>query len=150
MQFVRYTHESNRLSRFIVGLVTLLLVSCGGGSGDGGDEAEFAGTIEPESSLQAKFNGVHNPIQVYLPADYTSNPIRGFPVLLVLDGEWQFNRVSQLADELAKSVIVVGIGNVDQLVEGQRAIDYRMPGAGNYFDFLVSEVLPYIENNYID
>jgi predicted alpha/beta superfamily hydrolase len=76
------------------------------------------------------------------------NPQQRFPVLYVLDAEWRFDPAVHMVDEKGKVVIVAGIGNGDGHMTGRRATDYRMPGARAYYDFLITQVIPYIDAQY--
>jgi predicted alpha/beta superfamily hydrolase len=128
-----------------------MLLSCNdGGSGSDGSNgrvSQFNGTIEPTISIRANFNGLTYPIRVYLPQAYEDLQ-QHFPVLYILDAEWNFDLVMNIVVEKGKAVIVVGIGNGDQQVAGRRATDYRMPGAREYYDFLTTQVIPYIDAQY--
>jgi enterochelin esterase-like enzyme len=140
------------VGRLGVLLCLLVLLSCDGGdSGDNGGNGEvsrFQGTIEPRSSIRANFNGLLYSIQVYLPQAYVEHPQQHFPVLYILDAEWRFDLLVQMVDAQGHIIIVVGIGNGDGSVTGRRATDYRMPGARDYYAFLIMQVIPTIDARY--
>jgi len=91
--------------------------------------------------------GVSYPIDVYLPPDYDSTDIE-YPVIYVTDGEWYFASFSMDISRKQLPAIIVAIGNTDGQPLGRRAIDYLPPGSSDYYQFLSTELLPYIESKY--
>ncbi|MFT6388851.1 MAG: putative alpha/beta superfamily hydrolase [Cellvibrionaceae bacterium] len=123
----------------------LLLSGCGGGGGG----SALTGQVEPNVLLRGDHNNVNYPIMVYLPKDYEIDTNIKYPLLLILDAEWNFKPIINIVDELEKDIIVVGVGNANANTGAyQRGIDYTWPGAEKYYNFLTLQVLPYIEASY--
>lgn len=158
-------------------LGALAITSCGGGGGGGGgspvallpaapaapapappaaEPAPPAAAPEPaaesrvvsETITSAKTGAVY-PLQVYLPASYASGSA-SYPVIYAMDGDAIFNppgtRFANFRDILDKrgtQAVLVGIGGTSR-----RAQDYLLPGANAYHDFLVQELVPFIESKY--
>ncbi|MFT6388850.1 MAG: putative alpha/beta superfamily hydrolase [Cellvibrionaceae bacterium] len=121
----------------------LLLSGCGGGG------SALTGQVEPNVALRGDHNNVNYPIMVYLPKDYETDTDAEYPLLLILDGEFNFKRIINIVDESKKDIIVVGVGTGAASTGGyQRGIDYTWPGAEHYYHFLTLQVLPYIEATY--
>ena len=133
---------------FIFISLSILLAACGGGGSGDGSASTLEGSVET-TFLRAGFNSVAYPISVYLPPGHGDDPTASYPVLFVLDAEWRFSDTVDFVEDKNKSVIIVGIGNTDRNVTGRRAVDYRMPGAEPYFNFLVTEIIPYIDSTYL-
>ncbi len=136
-------------------LLAIVIAACGGGGGGGNgssDEDQTSGrtgTIEPEVTIRADFSGIDYPVNVYLPVDYGVDPDARYPVLYMLDSEFWFSTTVDIVDSRNKSVIVVAIGNTGGSGLGRRAIDYRMPGARDYYNFLITQVIPFIDASYL-
>ncbi len=130
--------------------LTVLIFSCGGGgssNGDGSNTTKNGGTVY-STALRRVDNGVKYPVKVYLPPGYELDALASYPVLYVLDAEWRFSTTVSMVEERNKSIIIVGVGNTDRQVTGRRAVDYRMPGARSYYQFLINQVIPYVDANY--
>ncbi len=92
------------------------------------------------------------PIQVYVPADYsaTSDPL---PVIYATDGgpltnalvsvPWEFSDMVRIIEAQHLRMIVVGIGGTET-----RATDYLLPGANSFYQFLTTEIIPFVEARY--
>ena len=113
-------------------------------------------------SLRSTITGRDYDLYLYLPANMT--PGTKYPVLYLLDGQWDFKLLASiqgglLYDKWVPDVIVVGItyagarANYDSL----RAIDYtplpgpNNPGSGGGARFLAAlktEIIPFIETSY--
>lgn len=107
-------------------------------------------------------------IQVYLPSSYEEYPNQRYPVLYLLDGESNFHYLTGFIQKLSKApyphipeMIVVGIINTDRVRDltptvqnnssdnkNNRNIQGATGGNPNFFLFLETEVMPYIEQNY--
>ena len=130
-------------------LLVIFINGCGGGGNSDKPPFTRKGTIEPETTIQAAFNNIKYPINVYLPPDHGSDPNARFPVLYLLDAETRFITTADLVDIKDKSVIVVGIGNAESVSPGIRGVDYRMPGAQDYYNFLTTQIIPFIDASYL-
>ena len=137
-----------RLYQFSVLIIlSLILLGCGGGGSNNNEspDPQYKGTIEPRIDITAIHNDLAYAINVYLPENYGEDPNKHYSVLYLLDAEFWFFPTVDLVDGKGKSIIVVGIANNGL---NQRSIDYRMPGAPDYYNFLVTQVIPYIDSNY--
>ena len=115
-------------------------------------------------TLHAAATGRNYDIQISLPADYARNPNARYPVLYVLDGQWDFKLMLSVQggltyDRWTPQVIIVGItwsganANYDSL----RAMDLtpaatsRLPGSGaapQFLSFLKDQLIPFVETTY--
>lgn len=97
-----------------------------------------------QTQILSAITGISYPVRIYLPADYsTSN--KHYPVIYATDGQWVFKGFSEKLDEKAVSAILVA---VEQGPNNRRNTDYLWPGAQDYYQFLIAELLPYIERQY--
>jgi predicted alpha/beta superfamily hydrolase len=118
-------------------------------------------------SLSSKETGRDYELLVGLPPSFTSHPTRTYPVLYLLDGQWDFALLQTLAgglryDEVAPEFLIVGItygGNdpdygvlraEDYIPTRARARDGKLMGgdAGKFLSFLEDKVLPLVEKKY--
>ncbi len=99
--------------------------------------------------INADHSQIDYPVNIYLPREYKSNSDKRYPVLYVLDAEWYFSLVVNEVIQKNKSMIVVGVGNTDSEIRGRRIVDYRMPGALAYYNFLTQQVIPLVDSNYL-
>ncbi len=140
----KYKHASRF---FVIAIFVCLLIACGGG-GSGG-ESGLNGQVESGVMLRGDHNSVRYPIMIYLPKNYGDTANKEYPLLLILDAEWNFKSIINIVDELGKDIIVVGVGNANASSGVyQRGLDYTWPGAEDYYHFLTWQVLPYIESIY--
>lgn len=133
----------------------MLLVACGGSS-NGGTKEEAQTPIEEEPlpplqsqlinlhAFESAITGIQYPIHIYLPPGYEDSE-QTYPVIYATDGQWITEGFSRILEDLEKDIILVTIA---QGPNNRRAIDYLLPGAHDYFAFLTSELLPYIESEY--
>ena len=98
---------------------------------------------------------------VHKPSAYDFSEQR-YPVMVLLDGEWNIHHVSAIADQLAASgrampMLVVGIDNTDRQRDFTPPItsakpDHRPPGvvggAANFLAFVADELLPHLDRTY--
>lgn len=104
-------------------------------------------------------------LQVSLPDSYYDSPEKEYPVIFVLDGQWNFTLVSNIAGKLAfdgmmPEVITVGItwggeGDVPDILRTRDFVRPEAPflpagggGASLFLSALTEELVPYIENEY--
>ncbi len=115
-------------------------------------------------TLHSSATGRDYDIQISLPADYARNPNARYPVLYVLDGQWDFKLMLSVQgglvyDRWTPQIIIVGItwsganANYDSL----RAMDLtpaatsRLPGSGaapQFLSFLKDQLIPFVEATY--
>ena len=114
--------------------------------------------------LESSATGRSYDIYIHFPAEYEQNLEKKYPVLYVLDGQWDFKLIAAICgslvfDEFIPETIIAGItytgDNPDY--SALRAIDYtpatdrEFPGSGEgpkFLAFLKEELLPFIESNY--
>jgi predicted alpha/beta superfamily hydrolase len=103
-------------------------------------------------------------LYIHFPPEYTQNSEKKYPILYVLDGQWDFKLLDSICggllfDKFVPEMIIVGItysgANPDYIA--LRAMDYTpvqdtdFPGSGNapkFFAFFKGELIPFIESNY--
>jgi len=115
-------------------------------------------------TMRSAATGRDYDIQVSLPADYAKNRSARYPVLYVLDGQWDFKLMLSVQggltyDRWTPQIIIVGItwsgsnANYDSL----RAMDLtpaatrQYPGSGaapQFLSFIRDQLVPYVEAHY--
>lgn len=114
--------------------------------------------------LKSSATGRNYDIYVRLPDEYAQGQGKKYPVLYVLDGQWDFKLLDSIYgglhfDGFVPEMIIIGITySGDHPDYGAlRAMDYTpvpdvfIPGSGDaprFFAFLKEQLLPYIEANY--
>jgi hypothetical protein len=108
--------------------------------------------------LQATSTGHTFNIMVGLPENYDATQAEAYPVIYLLDADWDFERVAIYAKEQRPEnqspAIVVGIGYPDS--DNQRNRDYtptqsrweEAGGAEDYIHFIQNDLIPTIESKY--
>lgn len=93
--------------------------------------------------------------QVHLPAEYGARPGARYPVLYLLDGDYNFHYVTGLVEQLSTMsqrippVIVVGVSDLGP--DSYRGYMTETPGGGEkpiFARFLIEELRPAIESRY--
>lgn len=147
---------------------TLLFILCStiGCLGDAGAQSFPPVTIPNTEvrSLHSSATGRDYDVYMYLPARLNRASSQRYPVLYLLDGQWDFKLLASIQgglfyDKVVPDVIVVGItysgktANYDSL----RALDYTPvasssnPGSGQaakFLSFLKTELMPFVESSY--
>jgi len=114
--------------------------------------------------LHSSATGRDYDIYIRLPGLYTLYQSKTYPVLYVLDGQWDFKLLDSIYgglhyDGFVPEVIIVGITYSGKAADYEtlRAMDYTpvadsyLSGSGDapkFFAFLKEELLPFIESNY--
>jgi predicted alpha/beta superfamily hydrolase len=114
--------------------------------------------------LKSSATGRDYDIYVRLPEGYAQEQAKKYPVLYVLDGQWDFKLLDSIYgglhyDGFVPEMIIVGITYSGDGADygALRAMDYTpvrdvfFGGAGHaprFFAFLKEELLPFIEDNY--
>jgi hypothetical protein len=114
--------------------------------------------------LHSAATGRDYDIYVSPPTDYARNPTARYPVLYVLDGQWDFKLLLSiqgglLYDRFDPQIMIVGItySGTDPDYNALRAADYTTaavrstPGSGGaprFLAFLKTELIPLIETSY--
>ena len=128
---------------------------------------EFSRVTMPDTEvrqLDASATGRSYDIYVRLPSEYAQNQEKKYPVLYVLDGQWDFKLLDSIYggleyDGFVPEMIIVGItySGDDPDFDSLRAMDYTpvqdmsIPGSGDapkFFAFLKEQLIPFIESNY--
>lgn len=148
----RFMRRINSIFFIIAMALCVSFVGCGGGGGggDGGgsDDTVILGEIE-EFTIESESVGVTYSISVGLPLEYdASGPPYGS--FFLLDGDWFFDNVHSMPEDYGH-LIIIGINNSDR-----RTTDYIEAGTcedsggghDDFLDFLVSELVPYLDSNY--
>lgn len=109
-------------------------------------------------SQSSSILGEKRTIQIALPENYLANPTATYPVIYLLDGDYNFKAVTGMLDMLANKgqlipdVIVVGIA--DNGTSSYRNYmtpsfsDKQPDSASKFADYLTNEVKPYIQKHY--
>jgi len=98
-------------------------------------ENSLKGEYVGKSELNSTVMGIVYPYHIYLPASYPQNVDKNYPVIYALDGQWNFKTLVNHIEQKNLEVIVVAIEE-GPLRSDRRALDYQLPGAINYLDFL--------------
>lgn len=98
----------------------------------------------PQEQFVSEITGITYPVDVYLPEGYPEAHTP-FPVIYALDGQWSYDGYVDILREKETAVILVSI---HQGPGDRRATDYLLPGAGDYYQFLTTELIPHIEEQY--
>ena len=114
--------------------------------------------------LKSSATGRSYDIYIRLPEEYAQDPGKNYPILYVLDGQWDFKLLDSIYgglyyDGFVPEMIIVGITySGDHPDYGAlRAMDYTpvpdafIPGSGEapkFLAFLKDELQPYIESSY--
>jgi predicted alpha/beta superfamily hydrolase len=119
-------------------------------------------------SVQSKILKEKRTIWVYLPGDYETNTQGRYPVIYLLDAEWNFAAFSGMVHELSEVIgnmvlpppIIVAIPNTDRTrdltpttsdinANGSKATDFATSGGGEKFvSFIQNELMPHIDSTY--
>jgi len=127
----------------------------------------FARVSMPDTEvrqLKSSATGRNYDIYIRLPDEYARDKGKKYPVLYVLDGQWDFKLLDSIQgglvyDKFMPEIIIVGITySGDHPDYGAlRAMDYTpvhdtfISGSGEapkFFAFLKEQLLPFIESNY--
>ena len=115
-------------------------------------------------SIKSTSTGRDYDLYIHIPKQYDKDQTAKYPVLYVLDGQWEFGLVEQVVgglvyDQYMPDVIIVGITysgeNADYV--GLRAMDFtptpieELKGSGDgpkFLKFLKTELIPFVEASY--
>jgi uncharacterized protein len=91
-------------------------------------------------------------IDISLPYSYSKNINERYPVFYMTDGYWrreQHQPIHELAvNEKIKEMIVVSIGYPERYNPNEVRKRDLLSGADKFLDFILQELIPYVENNY--
>jgi len=129
--------------------------------------APFPKVTVPNSeirTLTSKDTGRNYDLYVHIPASYSQDTTRKYPVLYILDGQWDFKLMDSVLgglvyDKFVPEMLMVGItySGENPDYNSLRAMDYTPvarpdpKGSGDgpkFLKFLKTELVPFIESNY--
>ncbi len=96
-------------------------------------------------------------IEIYLPVNYANSTQKNYPVLYILDGDYEFKTTCKIVSSLAEDkktpeMIIAGIYNAKNRVRDFTPFsDQKWPDSGGgdkFLDFLTSELIPHVEKTY--
>src|SRR5215831_8473918 len=147
-------------------LARLILSLCLATASHAVRSAEYPPVTIPHSevrTLKSISTGRNYDLYVRKPADYDKHKDQKYPVLYLLDGQWDFKLLDSvigglLYDKAIPDILVVGIAYSGERPDynALRAMDYTpVPGDAKgsgegpkFLSFLKSELIPLIEANY--
>jgi predicted alpha/beta superfamily hydrolase len=113
-----------------------------------------------EITIHSKILGEDRPLRIALPVGYDKVETR-YPVLYILDGEYQFNHTAAVARFLAMfgcapKMIVVAVPNTDRardlwpVIEEDETRSRYVPAENSkrFFRFLEEELIPHVDGTY--
>ncbi len=126
-------------------LLVMLLTSC--------EKEEIFNGATKSFSLQSDENGATYNMKVALPANYNPSTQK-YATIYVLDGDENFDLVSNKCDEISTNnavsnvlVVSIGYGN-DRSVDYTPATDGTNTGAHQFLDFIEMQLIPKMEQDY--
>lgn len=116
-------------------------------------ESEFCVGVKTE--IYSKALDEKREILIHLPKNYNSTKVK-YPVLFVLDGEWNFlHTISYITylshNEIIPEMIIVAVSNTNRLRDFLPTHVSQVPASGgsdNFITFLKDELIPFIKKNY--
>jgi hypothetical protein len=115
-------------------------------------------------TMKSTSTGRDNDLYIHIPSNYGQDKTKKYPVLYILDGQWDFKLMDSVLgglvyDKFVPEMIMVGITYSGEHADydGLRAMDYtptavrQVKGSGNgpkFLKFLKTELIPFIEANY--
>lgn len=96
------------------------------------------------AALSSSQTGITYDLIIWLPAGY-SKSVTSYPVVYAMDCEYRFSTLKQVMEQRNAQALLV---NVCAMGSERRWVDFTMPGAEAYYQFLTRELVPYIEVNY--
>ncbi|MBX3587290.1 MAG: alpha/beta hydrolase [Ramlibacter sp.] len=140
------------LRRVLGSAFTALLLAvggCGGGGGASTDTAAGATGQVSASTLKSAENGYVYTLQTFLPASYATGTAT-LPAIYVTEGDApyggtqsRFEVFKEVMQRRGTQAILVGISGTER-----RTVDFLLPGAQSYVNFIAKELAPAIERQY--
>ncbi|MBN1994220.1 MAG: alpha/beta hydrolase [Anaerolineae bacterium] len=149
------------------GLGCLLIISACAQATPAASNSALSQVTLPNSevrTLKSTNTGRTYDLYIRLPEEYAPDEARRYPVLYVLDGQWDFKLLDSIYgglyyDKFIPEIIIVGItySGDNPNYEALRAMDYTpaaeasLPGSGDAAQFLAffkEELMPLIETHY--
>jgi len=116
-------------------------------------------------TMKSTSTGRDYDLYIHFPSDYGKNTAKKYPVLYILDGQWDFKLMDSVLgglvyDKFGPEIILVGITYSGENADynNLRAMDLtptsvaQVKGSGDapkFLKFLKTEVVPFIETNYL-
>jgi len=130
-----------RLIRLVALFVSALLFGCGGGGQS--QTVPVVGTISA-TAISSTNTGLAYDVKVWLPEGYSQSTAR-YPVIYAMDCEYRFDTLTQVLQNRSNKLILI---NVCAMGSARRWIDFTMPGATSYYNFLTLELIPFVDARY--
>jgi enterochelin esterase-like enzyme len=121
----------------------ILLAGCGGEGGSGAPSPATSAVSVASFSVDSRNTGISYPVSVYVPQNALS--AQTLPVIYALDAETRFEPLMDVLQQSGTNAILVGISNTGA---NRRQVDFLLPGALAYYQFIVEELAPLIESRY--
>lgn len=148
------------MMRLRISLVLLVVLGCERQS-DQSTQFESALTIGVKRQIESKVLGETRELHIQLPESYSTSSFR-YPVLYVLDGEYEFGHAANIVQFLSGTgqipeMIVVGVLNTDRArdLTPESPDDLESPkfwgvvgGANRFRDFFREELMPFMDSEY--
>ena len=132
-------------------ILACLFIACSGSSNPAASTAAQIDTMK-SYDFQSINVGDTFVIDISLPASYSSDSNLSYPVIYVTDGYWRRGQHQPIHDmaknENVKEMIVVGIGYPETYDPNTIRVRDLITHADRYLDFILKELIPYIEKNY--
>ncbi|MBN2202545.1 chitobiase/beta-hexosaminidase C-terminal domain-containing protein [bacterium] len=113
--------------------------------------------IGRQFTIHSKACGNDRTVMISLPPDYEANPGRRYPVIVAVDGQWNFNQTGVAAGALSGNglmhpMIVVAVHTLDRrdfYLLPERDPDTRTGGgADSLLAFIRDELIPFVDARY--
>jgi predicted alpha/beta superfamily hydrolase len=113
--------------------------------------------------MKSTATGRNYDLYIHKPADFDKSKDKKYPVLYLLDGQWDFKLLDSVVgglvyDKFMPDIVIVGITYSGEHPDygALRAMDYtpnpgEQPGSGDapkFLSFLKTELIPFMERNY--
>ncbi|MFX0064791.1 MAG: alpha/beta hydrolase [Candidatus Hermodarchaeota archaeon] len=103
-------------------------------------------------TIYSSIVGENYTIYIDLPQDYETNVSQEYPVIYLLDGDWNFQNTRYIISTLRATndlpaVILAGIGYEGGVVDEDRWRDF-IESPDDFYDFLKTELTPYLDNHF--
>lgn len=139
-----------RLASHLVSLVlAATLCACGGGGASSSGDTPAANGQVVSSTLKSANNGYVYTIQTFLPASYATGTAT-LPAIYVTEGDAPYGGVKSRFEVFKEAMqrrgtqaLLVGISGTER-----RVVDFLLPGAQAYVNFIAKELAPTIERQY--
>lgn len=102
------------------------------------------GLEKHSETFTSSITGVAYLVDVYIPKNHAQSNSK-YPAIYATDGQWISKGFSEIIESIKKEVILIAI---HQGPEDRRLLDYLLPGAYNYYNLLLTELLPHLEDKF--